>query len=73
MGSKSSSEEASTFASQERKKRKKEAHGISMLTNHRHLAGPRMSQLVCFFHALPRIVRNVLRGLTNGTARPHQL
>lgn len=76
MDSESSSEEESTFAGRERKKRKKEAHGISMLTNHKNLAEPRTSQgtfgpngeLVCFFRASPRIVRNVLRGLTNGTA-----
>ena len=76
MDSESSSDEESTFAGRERKKRKKEVHGISMLTNHKNLAEPRTSQgtfgpngeLVCFFRASPRIVRNVLRGLTNGTA-----
>lgn len=49
---------------------------ISMLWNHKNLAEPRTSQgtfgpngeLVCFFRASPRIVRNVLRGLTNPSA-----
>ena len=76
MDSESSSEEESTFAGRERKKRKKEMPAISMLRNHKNLAEPRTSQgtfgpngeLVCFFRASPRIVRNVLRGLTNGTA-----
>ena len=67
------SEEESAFASRERKRQKKEVHGISMLTNHKNLAEPRTWQgtfgsngeLVCFFRASPR---NVLRGLMNGTA-----
>lgn len=76
MDSESSSEDESTSAGRERKKKKKEVPAISMLRNHKNLAEPRTSQgtfgpngeLVCFFRASPRIVRNVLRGLTNGTA-----
>ncbi|KAF8629004.1 hypothetical protein AX17_005860 [Amanita inopinata Kibby_2008] len=57
----------------ERKKKAKAVPAISMLRNHKNLAEPRTSQgtfgpngeLVCFFRAPPRIVRNVLRGLSN--------
>ncbi|KAK2464862.1 hypothetical protein APHAL10511_002938 [Amanita phalloides] len=76
LDSESSSEEESTSVGGDRKKRKKGVPAISMLRNHKNLAEPRTSQgtfgpngeLVCFFRASPRIVRNMLRGLTNGTA-----
>ncbi|KIL61826.1 hypothetical protein M378DRAFT_13285, partial [Amanita muscaria Koide BX008] len=77
LNSESSSEEDVTnLPPGERKKRKKEVPAISMLRDHKNLAEPRTSQgtfgpngeLVCFFRASPRVVRSVLRGLTNSSA-----
>ncbi|KAF8168512.1 hypothetical protein B0H34DRAFT_685839 [Crassisporium funariophilum] len=57
---------------------------VSLLRNNKNLAEPRTSQgafgpngeLICFFRAPPRIVKNVLRGLTDpsskGAEEPHQ-
>ncbi|EAU93642.2 vacuolar membrane protein [Coprinopsis cinerea okayama7 len=61
------------------KKRGKEMT-VSILRNHKNLAEPRTSQgafgpngeLICFFRAPPRIVRNVLRGLTTDTPGDEQ-
>ncbi|KAJ2912007.1 hypothetical protein MD484_g8411, partial [Candolleomyces efflorescens] len=50
---------------------------VSILRNHKNLAEPRTSQgtfgpngeLICFFRAPPRIVRNVLRGLSDASPK----
>ncbi|TFK38773.1 hypothetical protein BDQ12DRAFT_630610 [Crucibulum laeve] len=52
----------------------------ALLRTHKNLAEPRTSQgsfgpngeLVCFFRAPPRIVRNVLRGLSDSPAQPSE-
>ncbi|KAF8885596.1 hypothetical protein BD779DRAFT_1532626, partial [Infundibulicybe gibba] len=60
--------------------RKSRDFTVSLLRNHKNLAEPRTSQgtfgpngeLVCFFRAPPRIVRNVLRGLSESPAKPSE-
>ncbi|KAJ2933260.1 hypothetical protein H1R20_g3837, partial [Candolleomyces eurysporus] len=52
---------------------------VSILRTHKNLAEPRTSQgtfgpngeLICFFRAPPRIVRNVLRGLSDASPKPN--
>ncbi|KAJ7608787.1 hypothetical protein FB45DRAFT_379946 [Roridomyces roridus] len=76
-GVKSGAPHHSDSSSDEEGERGRKSQTVSLLRNHKNLAEPRTSQgtfgpngeLVCFFRAPPRFVRNVLRDLPN-TASP---